>query len=466
MPGGALGLDLGTSGLKGVLLGRDGSVLASASAEYSFESPRPGWAQIDPAVWERAARRVVRELLGSGHPVESLAVDGQMHGAVLVDAAGEAVHPALLWPDTRARLDALAAAPPNALRALANPLAAGMAGPLAAWLAQNEPAAFARAAALLSPKDWLRSRLVPGSLVTDPSDASATLLWDAPAGDWNLPVARALGVEQLLPPVLPSTSPAGTIPDSVAGEWGLPAGLPVAVGSGDVAAALRGMDARPGTLSLILGSGSQALLTRVSPAATATPRFHSYRAADGSWFAMAASMNGGLALQRVRELLGLDWAQLYDSLAEPLADGDPLFLPFFSGERLPRPIAGGQAGWSGLGPGTSRSRLAASAVEGVLFAVRMAVAELPDNAGPVDLVGGGSRHPLVQQLVADVLGRPVERRTVEDATALGAAIIAWEAAGVTVEPRRDYAVERSEPAASPVLEARYARFTRLVDALH
>lgn len=463
----ALGLDLGTSGLKGVLLDDSGAVLATAEAAYAFDSPRPGWAEIDPGAWEQAARAVVARLLSDAPDarVASLAVDGQMHGAVLVDARGEAVRPAMLWPDTRAvaELGAWRDAPPAAVRALANPIAPGMAGPMLAWVAAHEPEVFRRAALFLSPKDWLRSRLLPGSLATDPSDASATLLWDVPADDWNRAVAAPLA--HLLPDVLPSTAVAGVLGTATAADWGLPAGLRVAVGSSDVAATLRGMDARPGVLSVILGSGAQALLTRVAPAASGTPAFHTFRASDGSSFAMAAPMNGGIALQRVRELLGLGWAGLYGALEHRTGASDPLFLPFFTGERLPRALAGGQAGWTGLGLASTPGVLAATAVEGVLFGLRLATAALPASSGPVDLVGGGSRHPLVQQLVADVLGRPVERRTLENATAIGAALIAWEAAGVAAVPRRDFSVARSGPRGGGALEERYARFTDAVAGL-
>lgn len=460
----ALGLDLGTSGLKGVLLDETGAVLATAESSYAFDSPHPGWAEIDPGVWERAARTVVARLLADAQNarIVSLAIDGQMHGAVLVDTRGEAVRPAMLWPDTRAvaELDAWRSAPPAAVRALANPVAPGMAGPMLAWVASHEPEVFSRAALSLSPKDWLRSRLVPDSLVTDPSDASATLLWDVPADDWNHAIAAPFA--HLLPAVLPSTTVAGRLGAGPAADWGLPAGLPVAVGSGDVAATLRGMDARPGVLSVILGSGAQALLTRIAPEATAAPAFHTFRASDASSFAMAAPMNGGIALQRVRELLDLGWAELYGALEHRVEASDPLFLPFFTGERLPRALAGGQAGWTGLGLATTPGVLAATAVEGMLFGLRLATAALPASTGPVDLVGGGSRHPLVQQLVADVLGRPIERRTLENATAIGAALLAWEAAGVAVLPRRDFSVTRSEPRAGRVLDERYSRFVAAV----
>lgn len=463
----ALGLDLGTSGLKGVLLADDGTVLATAEARYNFVSPRSGWAEIDPARWEHAARTAVTALLAArpdAH-VEALAIDGQMHGAVLVDADGNAVRPALLWPDTRAvrQLEDWAAAPASAVLALANPLAPGMAGPMIAWVAENEPDAFIRAERFLSPKDWLRSRLVGGSLVTDPSDASATLLWNVPGDDWNHAIAARL--THLLPPVLPSASVAGVLDGRVAADWGLPSGLPVAVGCSDVAATLRGMDARPGVLSVILGSGAQAMLSRVAPVGDSSPAFHTFRASDASCFAMVAPMNGGLALQRVGELLGLGWDDLYGALEHRTVASDPLFLPFFIGERLPRALAGGQAGWSGLGLSTSTRVLAATAVEGMLFGLRLATESLPPSNGAIDLVGGGSRHPLVQQLAADVLGRPVERRTLENATAIGAALLAWESAGVAVLPRRDFTVSRSDPRDPAVLDVRYDRFTAAVAQL-
>lgn len=209
MPGGVLlGADLGTSGLKLVALADDGTVVASTERGYEVARPGPDRAETDVDVWRRAVDACLGELapLLDGRPVAALGLSGQMHGAVLVDAAGAPLRPAILWPDQRAvaELDAWRSLPPDDRSALANPLVAGMTGPLLAWLARHEPDAVARAAAVLLPKDALRAALVPVSdvRITDRSDASATLLWDVPGERWSAAVVAAAGVPGgLLPAV-------------------------------------------------------------------------------------------------------------------------------------------------------------------------------------------------------------------------------------------------------------------------
>ncbi|MBO0829385.1 MAG: sugar kinase, partial [Streptosporangiales bacterium] len=177
-----LGVDLGTSGVKVVLLGLDGGIRAETSREYQVEATGAGWAETPPERWWDATASAVGEALGSGSfDVVAVGVDGQMHGLVLADAAGVPVRPAALWPDTRARAEVAAweALPDPMRRRLANPLAPGMTGPMLLWVRRNEPAAYERSRIALLPKDWLRHRLT-GVFATDPSDASATLLWDVP----------------------------------------------------------------------------------------------------------------------------------------------------------------------------------------------------------------------------------------------------------------------------------------------
>ncbi|MCV7193078.1 FGGY family carbohydrate kinase [Mycolicibacterium brumae] len=466
MTGCFLGIDLGTSGLKAALLGTDGAVLAVATAEYGYESPHPGWAQIDPELWLRAARRAVGEVLDAAGPAEVLAigVDGQMHGLVLVDADGEPVAPALLWPDNRASglLERWRRVPDaQSLRELLNPLAAGMTGPMLDWVAREWPERYACARKMLCPKDWLRSRLIPGVFVSDPSDASATLLWNAVNDDWHHRLVGQLGLNHgLLPEVRPSAEVAGVLESGVTRDWGLPAGAPVTVGAGDVAATLEAVDSPAFELSIVLGSGAQALSWEPGGRPGAEPdrpvRFHTYRAADERRYAMAASLNGGLVLGHARTLLGMSWQQLFASPFLELAVDDPLFLPFLFGERVPTPISAGHCSWTGINSSTTPEILAAVAVEGVLFGIRRAVESLPDTGGGVQLVGGAGSNPRVRQLLADILDRPVTGRAIPNATAVGAALLAARMAGVEVTLPQDGAPAVAEPSGSA--DDRYRRF--------
>ena len=455
-----LGADLGTSGLKLAALDpEDGALVAESEAAYPVDRPRPGWAQTDVAVWRRAlgqALDAVHEQLGD-RPVAALAFSGQMHGAVLVDAAGAALAPALLWPDQRAVAEVVRwrSLPGPERAALANPLAAGMTGPLLAWLAVHEPELLARTAAVLLPKDAVRATLLPGAdpAVTDRSDASATLLWDVPGDRWSAAATVAAGIDPgLLPTVLPGHTVVGTAE--------LPGGaVPVVVGGADTPLALLAAGTRSG-VQVNLGSGAQLIRPRVRPAPAADPVVHCFADAEDGWYAMAALQNAGTAWSWVQGVLGLDWAGFAAGLSssEPGAGG-VVFSPFLTGER--GGVAGPDArgGWTGLSADTTRADLARAALEGVACAVAAGLDLLGSPSGePVVLTGGGAREPAVQQLLADVLDRPVQHVQVRSASAAGAAVLAARGVGTELVPRRatEPVVEPRRPAELAAVRARWA----------
>ncbi|WP_448627136.1 FGGY family carbohydrate kinase [Geodermatophilus sp. URMC 64] len=429
-----LGADVGTSGLKLVALGADGAVVAEAEAAYEPERPRPGWAQNEVGTWRAALEEALARLAPApaGGRVRGLGFSGQMHGAVLVDDAGAALGPALLWADGRAgaQLARWRALPPAERAALANPLVAGMTGPLLAWLAAHEPATVGRAAAVLLPKDALRTSLVP-SPVTDRSDASATLLWDVVADGWSAAAVAAAGVSpELLPLVRPSTEVVGTAR--------LPAGeVPVVVGGADTPLALLASGVRSGLL-VNVGTGIQLLRPAAVPEPADDPPVHRYADVEGGWYAMAALQNGGSAWAWVRGVLGFSWPEFFAAAeAVPTGAGGVRFAPFLTGERGGVAGPDDRGGWTGLSPATTRADLARAAVEGVVRAVGAAAALLGPPDGPVVLTGGGARTPLVRQLLADELGRPVTYLPLRSASAIGAAVLAARGAGLDVEPRRE-----------------------------
>ncbi|WP_346619861.1 FGGY family carbohydrate kinase [Blastococcus montanus] len=430
-----LGADLGTSGLKLVALDGAGRVVAGAEAGYEHDRPAPGRAQIDVRRWREAFDAACSELAPAlaGAPVRALGLSGQMHGAVLVDGGGRALHPALLWPDARAtaELARWRGLAPADRAALANPLVPGMTGPLLAWLTAHEPAAVERAAAVLLPKDAFRAELVPGGpLVTDRSDASATLLWDVVADGWSPAAAAAAGVP---PRLLPEVRPA----DQVAGVARLPFGdVPVVVGGADTPLALLAAGTATG-LQVNLGTGAQVLRPGWSPRPADDPPVHGYADVDGGWYAMAALRNGGSAWAWVCGVLGLSWDGLFGAAASVPDAGGAVFRPFLTGER--GGVAGPEdrGGWDGLHPGTTRAHLARAAVEGVVRAVGAATAllEVPGDGAPVVLTGGGGRAGVVQQLLADELGRPVRFLALRSASAVGAALLAARGSGADVAVR-------------------------------
>jgi xylulokinase len=469
-----LGVDLGTSGAKAVMLGMGGGLLAEAEAGYPVDSPHPGWAETDPAAWWRAvvaAVRAARDRAG-GVAVAAVGIDGQMHGLVLADEAGRPLRHALLWPDARAAAEAAAfrRLPGPRRAALANPIVPGMTGPLLAWVARHEPQAYRRARWAMLPKDWLRQRLT-GTAATDPSDASATLLWDLPADRWADDVAAAVGLEPgLLPPVVASGEPAGTLRADAAEALGLAAGVPVAAGAADTAAALLATGlADAAEVQLSVGTGGQIVRPVARPAPAPAPRTHLYRAAaPRRWYAMAAVQNAGLALDWVRRTLQAGWPELYAAArAGPPGALGVTFVPHLTGERTPVLRSDARGAWAGLGLAADRTTLLQAAVEGVAFALRHALEALP---GPrpdrLRLAGGGTLDPGFRALLADVLGaelRPVELRS---ASAVGAALLAAEAAAL---PPPAVPLGAGEPVAPSARSAAYdeafARYLRLVGRL-
>jgi xylulokinase len=407
-----------------------------------------------------------------------------MHGVVLVDEPGLPLRPAVIWADARsgAELAAYRRLDEDLGRRLANPPAVGMAGPSLLWLRDHEPDAYTSARWALQPKDWLRMRMT-GEVATEPSDASATLLYDLPADDWSYAVVEELGLRtELLAPPVPSAHVAGMLGGGAAGDLGLREGLPVAAGAADTAAAMLGTGLlRPGPVQLTVGTGGQVVTPKRAPEPDPHGRTHLYRAAlPGLWYSMAAIQNAGLALEWVRKVLGVSWKEVYEeAFAVPQGSGGVTFLPYLSGERTPRFDPGARGAWTGFGLDHTRGHLLRAALEGVAFALREALEALEDQgitAPELRLAGGGTgggsggpwRH-----LLADVLGRPLGLLPDEIssvASARGAAFLAGLASGVypTAEdtlpltPEPESVIRPGEPA----YETAYERYKELYPKLY
>src|SRR5215211_1826022 len=438
-----LGLDLGTSSVKALLMAEGGAVLGEGSASYAVRAPRPGWAESTPEDWWTAVLEATGAAVGRlGAEVTSLGLSGQMHGVILVDELGLPLRPAIIWADARsgAELAAYRGLDEDLGRRLANPPAVGMAGPSLLWLRDQEPNAYTSARWALQPKDWLRMRMT-GEVATEPSDASATLLYDLLADDWAYAQAEILGLRtELLAPLVPSACVAGTLEGDAAGELGLRKGLPVAAGAADTAAAMLGTGLlRPGAVQLTIGTGGQVVTPKEGPEPDPHGRTHLYRAAvPGLWYSMAAIQNAGLALEWVRKVLGASWKDVYEeAFAVPPGSG------------------------------------------GVTFALREALEALEDLgtiAPELRLAGGGtgggSGEPW-RRLLADVLGRPLwllPDEIASVASARGAALLAGLASGVypvaedtlPLTPEPENPIRPGEAA----YEAAYERYKELYPRLY
>jgi xylulokinase len=477
-----LGLDLGTGSIKALLLEEDGTPSGEGTVSYPVRALRPGWAESSAGEWWEAAVEAAKTAVGQyGAQVTALGLSGQMHGVVLADDRGRPSRPAVLWADARSgeQLASYRALDESVSKWLANPPAVGMAGPSLLWLRDHEPEVYTSARWALQPKDWLRLRLT-GEAAAEPSDASATLLYDLQSDGWAYPVIEALGLRaDFFASLVASDAVAGALTREAAGSLGLRAGLPVAAGAADTAAAMLGGGLlRPGPVQLTVGTGAQIVTPKSSPEADPSGRTHLYRAAiPRLWYSMAAIQNAGLALEWARKTLGASWDDVYEeAFAAPPGAGGVVFLPYLSGERTPRFDPAARGAWTGLSLDHTRSHLLRAALEGVAFALREGLEALEDTGIAVPelrLAGGGTAGEPWRQLLADVLGRPL--RLLPDeiapvASARGAAFLAGLASGAYTTPEDTLALApelgRSVEPGGASYEGAYARYRELYPRLH
>jgi xylulokinase len=434
-----LGIDLGTSSVKAAVMEEDGSVKQVESAGYRVESLAPGWAETSPDAWWEATRKAVSSLdRRYRRRLTAIGLAGQMHGLVLAREDGQAVRPAILWADGRSEreLDRYRRLSPRLRRVLANPPATGMAGPTLLWIKRNESSRYRDARWALQPKDWLRLKLT-SEACSEPTDASATLLYDFVQDGWSQEILGELGIRSnLLPPLVASHQLVGHLRDGAALDLGLESGLPVAAGAADTAASLVGHGLlKPGKVLLAIGTGAQLTSVRTQFRPDPTLRTHLYRTVEeGKWYSMAAILNAGLALDWVRDLFQLDWDALYRSAIQaPPGAGGVTFLPYLVGERAPRSDSRAGACWSGVRLHHGMEHLLRAALEGVAFAVRGTMERLEAagiSASELHLAGGGTTDQAWRQLLADVLGKRLVAAPSPAGAARGAALIAGWSAGV------------------------------------
>ena len=428
-----VGVDLGTSGVKVLVVALDDAalddaVLGRGRAEYPVLVPSAGRAESDPADWWRATGRAVRQAVAQARTADivAVAVAGQMHGLVLAREGvdGEVDRPAILWLDQRAAAEAARYAQlPTALTdPLGNRASAGMAGPILRWLVQHEPGSVAAARWALQPKDWIRLRMT-GEAATDPTDASATLLFDLERDAWADDLIAALGLPRdKLPPVRGSAQASGALLAGPAAELGLPPGIAVATGAADTAAALYAAGLSDDEAMLTLGSGGQWAVSESGLRPTAATNL--YRAVGGGYYRLAPLQNVGVTLNWVRTLLDVSWAQLYDAAARPAGPDAPVFVPYLTPERWD-PAATGA--WTGLTLAHQRDDLLRSALDGVATLIRTRLDDLRaagHQPARVLLGGGGAAYPAWRDLLTGALGLQLRPAPASWLTAAGAARLA------------------------------------------
>ena len=431
-----LGLDLGTGSAKAVLLDPDGSVIAQATKSYAVNAAQPTWAESNPNDWWNAVAFAARAVT-QGRQISAIGLSGQMHSVVLCDKRGHHIRNAILWADGRAttELKTFKRLEPTLLGALGNPAVVGMTALTLLWLKNHEPKVYNAAVYALQPKDWLGCALT-GSVQTDPSDASATLLYDLQSDTWHPSLMQTLGLRtELLPNIISSSAVIGTLTTDSARAFGIRPGIPVVLGAGDTAAALIGSGLSGlRSAQLTIGTGAQIVTLRQTPTPHATHATHLYRCAFGEprWYAMAAIQNAGLALETVRKWLGLSWKAAYHkAFSLPAGSHGLTFYPYLTGERSPHNNADLRGAWQGLALNHTRAHLMRAAFEGVAYAIRDGLQTLEAdgsqrNAEPLELrlAGGGTTDPAWRQLLADLLERPIHAVDTSNASARGAALLA------------------------------------------
>jgi xylulokinase len=485
-----LGIDVGTGGTRAVLLDQTGRVLGAATAEHAeMASPQLGWAEQDPRDWWRAARVAIEECLtaagATAAEVSAVGLSGQMHGLVLLDAAGEVVRPALLWCDQRTEEECREiterVGAKRLIELVANPALTGFTLPKIGWVRKHEPELWSGVRSIMLPKDYVRFRLT-GARATDVADASGTLMFDVAKRRWSAEMLEASDLNgDILPEVFESPEITGRVTKDGAAASGLREGTPVVAGGGDQAAGAVGMGiVAPGNVSATIGTSGVVFAATSDPVVEPKGRIHTFcHAIPGRWHVMGVTQGAGLSLRWFRDQFG--GGASYDSLmieaaAAPAGSDGLLWAPYLMGERTPHLDPNARGALVGLTAQHTRAHVIRAILEGVAFSLRDTFTIFRELGVPlksIRLGGGGARSYLWQQIQADIYGIPVDLVAAEEGAAYGAALLAGVGTGMwaSVDAACETAVrvaKRIEPIAENVelLNRRYQEYRKLYPALH
>ena len=430
-----LGIDLGTSAIKLLVINDSNSVLAESNISLDVSRPHPLWSEQDPDEWWRALLKGIEELKSqtSLSDLKGIGLSGQMHGAVLLDKEGEVLRPAILWNDGRSLKECfeLEDAVPDLHRITGNLAMPGFTAPKLLWIRKNEPEIFSKIRTVLLPKDYLRFRLC-GEAISDMSDSSGTLWMDTAARDWSETILTATSLSRdQMPRLVEGTSPGGVLHSELAREWGLETNPIIAGGAGDNAAGAIGIGAiKSGSAFISLGTSGVYFV--VNPRFIHNPKQGSHafcHCIPDTWHQMGVILSASSCLSWLSGILKLNEGELISSLeSSPHEPGEVIFLPYLSGERTPHNNPNAQGVFFGLRHQHGVKELTQAVLEGVAFAYSDCQQVLLDAGAEIDevsLIGGGSKSHLWAQIIASVLERPMIRHdSSEMGPALGAARLA------------------------------------------
>jgi xylulokinase len=441
-----LGLDIGTSAVKALLLQTTGDVVGSVNVEYPLSSPRPGWSEQEPSdMWAasvEAVRRVLGEFGVAPGSVRGIGLSGQMHSSVFLDSSFNVIRPAILWNDTRTSAQCryiIENVDPDLLVSeVCNPVLEGFTLPKVLWLRDNEPENFQKLRHLVLPKDYVRFRLT-GNLHMEVSDAAGMLMMNVREKVWSEPVLASLGLSsEILPPIIDSTEVGGTLSEVAASLTGLPAGIPVVGGGADNACGAVGSGVvKEGRGMVSLGSSGVLLAHLKEPKLITRGTVHMFNSCvPNQFYMMGVMLAAGLSLSWLRDQLGREQYtyNIMTELAEKAKPGSKglLFLPYLTGERTPHGDANARGTFVGISSTHGKAELIRAVLEGVAFGLCDSL-ELLRSAGwngtAIRALGGGARSPLWKEIIASATGLALEEINIDEGPALGAAILAGVGVG-------------------------------------
>ncbi len=443
-----LGLDIGTSGVKALLISVEGKIISSKTVSYPLATPHSGWAEQSPDDWWEATVKVIKETV-SNHPIHSnqikgISLSGQMHSSVFLDEKMEVIRPAILWSDTRTskqckEIYAKAGGLDQLIRYVSNPALEGFTAPKILWLKENEPENYKKVKHILLPKDYIRYKLTD-ELFTEVSDAAGTLLFDVIKKKWSTDLLEKLEIDQnLLPPVLNSFDLAGKITKPIAEKTDLKFGTSIVAGGADNACGAVGSGIiEEGRVMISIGSSGVVLAQTNNPQADQKGRIHLFNhACPDSWYMMGVMLSAGISYEWLRKKLfnrSLDYKKL-DQLAGEIEPGSEglIFLPYLYGERTPHNDADARGIYFGISGKHDQRHFARSVLEGVAFALKDSLELMKDKGVKIKEIkatGGGAKSRIWQQILADILGEEINLLNAEEGPAFGAALIAGVGVGV------------------------------------
>ncbi|WP_434389502.1 xylulokinase [Melittangium boletus] len=478
-----LGIDVGTSSVKAVLVDAREHILASASAALDVDRPHPGWSEQDPDAWIRGCEQVLDTLAASHREalaaVEGIGLSGHMHGATLLGADDRPLRPAILWNDGRSEAECheLETRCPRSRELSGNLAMPGFTAPKLLWVARHEPERFAQTRKVLLPKDYVRLFLV-GDHVSEMSDAAGTLWLDVAKRDWSDALLEATGLTRAhMPRLVEGSEASGRLRPELARRWGMTRAPVVAGGGGDNAASAVGIGAvKPGSAFVSLGTSGVLFVSNARFSPNTAGAVHAFcHAVPGTWHQMGVILSAAASLEWLSALLGEPAPALIAALGERVeAPSAVKFLPYLSGERTPHNDASARGAFVGLAHGHGRAALTQAVLEGVAFAVADCLRVLADAGTEVaraSAVGGGSRSPLWLKILASVLDRPLDVHAEGD---FGGAFGAARLGRLAATGEDPFALAVPPPVArvvepEPALVARYAeaygRWRQLYPAL-